>query len=47
MATQKIPTPKTPSTRTKEVKKNTKPIIKKTIASKRPATTTKTITKRV
>lgn len=46
MATPKIPTPKTPSSRSKEVKKSTKPITKKTITNTRPATT-KTITRRV
>lgn len=45
MATQKIPTPKTPSSRNKEIKKSTKPITKKSITNTRP--NTKTITRRV
>lgn len=45
MATQKIPTPKTPSSRNKEVKKSTKTITKKSTTNTRP--NTKTITRRV
>ena len=39
MATSKIPTPNLPSTRTKEIKKNTTPIVKKNTPNKRPIIT--------
>lgn len=45
MTTPKIPTPKTPSSRNKEVKKTTKPVTKKTVNQTRP-TITKTIIKK-